>query len=237
VTSEVSAREDRHAAPVMVIRAGPVVATVLLVAVAGCGTRGTGSSDAGASARAEQHGERCPAPGSPGVDGHNRVLAGLDLACLGAGAAVPLDRLGGSRTVLVNLWASWCGPCTRETARLQRLHVAVGDQVLFLGVDTLDSPGSARRLLTDADARYPQLSDPSGLVRGRLRAVGLPMTVLLAGSGRIVFRHVGELSAADLAAALARVGVSPRRAPPVPSPAVRPAQVRRGSRGPGRSPA
>jgi cytochrome c biogenesis protein CcmG, thiol:disulfide interchange protein DsbE len=186
-----------------------MVATAALLA--GCGGRSPGSPGSAPVARADQYaGEPCPAPGSPGVDGHSRLLAGLDLACLGAGSAVPLRRLGGSRPVLVNLWASWCAPCTRETPRLQRAHAAAGARVLFLGIDTLDTPGSGRGFLADAGAHYPQLSDPDGLVRGRLRAAGLPMTVLLARSGQIVFRHIGELSEADLAAALARVGASPR---------------------------
>jgi cytochrome c biogenesis protein CcmG, thiol:disulfide interchange protein DsbE len=152
----------------------------------------------------------CPRPGSDAVSGQTTALGSGQLPCLRAGTAFPLERIGGRRPVLVNLWASWCQPCQREMPRLQKAALAAGGQVLFLGVDTLDSASAARSFLAVMHVSFPQLVDTGGRVRAHVGAVGLPATVVIAADGHVAYRRIGELHPSELTAALASVGIGLR---------------------------
>lgn len=124
-------------------------------------------------------------------------LPALELPCLTTPHSVDLQRLGG-KPALVNLWASWCGPCRDEMPRLQEAYRAVGDQVAFVGVDTRDSGAAAAGFLEDVGTTYPQLADPSGKLLGFAHTPGLPVTLVLGADGKIVARHIGELDDDDI---------------------------------------
>ena len=139
----------------------------------------------------------CPA-GAPAA---RAKLPAVTLDCLGSGPALALDHLP-SRPHVINLWASWCSPCRREAPRLAAAAAATGGRVGFLGVDTQDERGSALDFLHHVGLDYPQLADPDAAVLHRLSAPGLPVTIAVDASGRIVYRRIGEISAAQLNAAL-----------------------------------
>jgi thiol-disulfide isomerase/thioredoxin len=126
----------------------------------------------------------------------------LTLHCLGADASRDLRRLAG-RPMLINVWASWCGPCKVELPLLAQAHREWGDQVAFLGIDAQDASAEAWKSLTAAGVDYPQLEDPKGLSRAPLGwHSGLPMTVFVDARGRMVgtertaFRTYPEVTAA-----------------------------------------
>jgi cytochrome c biogenesis protein CcmG/thiol:disulfide interchange protein DsbE len=152
----------------------------------------------------------CPRPGSPPLSGDTKALGRGRLRCLGPGPAVDVTTLGGSRPVLVNLWASWCDPCRREMPRLERAATLAGDRLMVLGIDTLDSARSATEFLTAVQVTYPQLADPNGQVRAHIGAIGLPVTLLITPSGQVSYRKLGELHPSDLVAVLAKAGIPAR---------------------------
>lgn len=122
----------------------------------------------------------------------------MTLACLGPGPAVATAGLGAGVTV-VNLWASWCGPCRVEMPRLRQSAARLGSRAVFLGVDTKDTPDTAWAFLRDTGVHYAQVVDPDGSLLHGLRLPGLPVTYVLDRSGAIVFRHIGELHDPDIA--------------------------------------
>lgn len=124
-------------------------------------------------------------------------LPGLTLPCLTPGPDVHLASLAG-RPTLVNLWATWCQPCRDEMPLLQRNYDRYGDRVAFVGVNTQDITGAAAEFLEAVDARYPQVVDTDGQLLRHLRIPGLPVTVMLDAKGRVVDKHIGELSQEDL---------------------------------------
>jgi len=151
----------------------------------------------------------CPAPG-PG-DGAGANLPDLTLSCLGQATSLGLRGLP-RKPVVLNLWASWCGPCREEAPVLQRVHRAAGDGVLFLGIATRDDEGSARSFMQDFGMRYPSLYDRAGTALSQLAAPGLPLTIVLAADGAVLDRKVGGIGQDELAGALERAGVRLDRA-------------------------
>jgi cytochrome oxidase Cu insertion factor (SCO1/SenC/PrrC family)/thiol-disulfide isomerase/thioredoxin len=99
--------------------------------------------------------------------------------------------------VVINAWASWCGPCRSEFGLLASASAHYGRRVAFLGVDTGDSPGDARSFLTQHPVSYP--SYQSGIPN--LTAIvpqgieGLPTTIFINRSGKLVDVHSGQYDA------------------------------------------
>lgn len=114
---------------------------------------------------------------------------------------------GSGRAEVINIWASWCEPCRREVPLLETAYRAAGDRVLFLGIDSRDERGTALRFLRSTAASYPQVFDVRGAVARRLGIPGVPYTLVVAASGEIVLRQMGELTGQALRAALARAGI------------------------------
>ena len=110
--------------------------------------------------------------------------------------------------VLVNIWASWCGPCRDEAPHLAAAHAEFGDRVQFLGVDILDERGSAREFMREYGWTYPSVFDGSGSIRDGLGLLGQPATLFYDASGELVKTWSGPLTEEALADGLEAI-VSP----------------------------
>lgn len=106
--------------------------------------------------------------------------------------------------VLVNVWASWCGPCRFEFPALQKLAARYGRRVAFLGVNSDDSAAAAATFLKEAPVPYPSFADPDKRVAESLHAtLGLPDTAFYDRQGKLVYLKQGPYSQpADLEADL-----------------------------------
>lgn len=113
-----------------------------------------------------------------------------------AGERVLLSGLRG-RPVLLNFWASWCGPCRFELPALRRFAEARPD-VAVLGV-AHDEAGDLRAAADDAGTPYPILLDFDGAVSGLYGVKTLPTTVALDADGRVVWSYTGVLLDPQLA--------------------------------------
>jgi cytochrome c biogenesis protein CcmG/thiol:disulfide interchange protein DsbE len=162
----------------------------LAVLAAGCMSSASPSTPA-PSAAARSALAACPAPGTPATGG--QALPDLSLPCLGAAegaATVPLRRLTGRPTV-VNLWASWCGPCRAELPALARLSRTAGDRLRVVGVASLDVPANSVSFAADNRLPFPSLQDRDGDLERGLRRNGLPVTVLVRTEGTVAYVYQG----------------------------------------------
>ena len=98
------------------------------------------------------------------------------------------------RVVLVNFWATWCGPCKREMPSLDRLEATLGSerfQVLALSQDKIAVAKVRDFYFEQRIAALPLYIDQTGNSQRAFAATGLPATVLIDGRGRVVGRMVG----------------------------------------------
>lgn len=124
------------------------------------------------------------------------VLTSLD------GKALALPSAFGGRTLLVNVWASWCGPCIREMPELQRYAVQQGTNgVQVVGI-ALDDAGPVRAFLAKVPVSYPILLDPPGPADAGVRLGNpkgvLPYSVLVSDDGRLLKQRIGPFEEGEI---------------------------------------
>ncbi|MEQ8859461.1 MAG: TlpA disulfide reductase family protein [Pseudomonadales bacterium] len=107
------------------------------------------------------------------------------------GSNLRLDEYRG-QVVLINFWASWCGPCRQEMPLLDRLHqryVDTGFAVLGINVEGEEAP--ARELIDRIPVTFPVLIDEGQLVSELYRLEAMPSTVVVDRDGVIRYIHRG----------------------------------------------
>jgi cytochrome c biogenesis protein CcmG, thiol:disulfide interchange protein DsbE len=116
-----------------------------------------------------------------------------------------LDDLRGF-PVVVNKWASWCGPCRFEFPFLQELAAERGTEIAFLGINSNDGDDAARTFLEQFPVPYPSFADPDHEIGDLLEnAHEFPVTAFYDSDGELVFVHRGVYASKDdLAADIGR---------------------------------
>jgi cytochrome c biogenesis protein CcmG, thiol:disulfide interchange protein DsbE len=162
------------------------IAIALLIA--GCGGSDAGNPDSRLSIdQATRPLEGAPAPLAEIRAQANELLGGGTDAF-----AARLQELRGY-PVVVNKWASWCGPCRYEFPWFQSLAERRGGEIAFLGVNSNDSDSTAEQFLSELPLPYPSYTDPDLNLAQNLGGPpkAFPTTTFYDRSGRLVYTHPG----------------------------------------------
>ena len=123
-------------------------------------------------------------------------LSGLD------GQSVDLPRAYAGRPLLINVWASWCGPCIEEMPELQRYFAEQGDkgtQVVGIALDDVDA---VRAFLQTTPVAYPILLDAPGPADAGVRLGNpkgvLPYSILVSADGRLLKQRIGPFEHGEI---------------------------------------
>jgi cytochrome c biogenesis protein CcmG, thiol:disulfide interchange protein DsbE len=101
--------------------------------------------------------------------------------------------------VVVNFWASWCPACVAEMPDFEQVHAALGDKVVFLGLNMQETdPAAAASLVAATGVTYQLGVDPDGSIFNRFGGIAMPTTVFIGADGEVVKTHAGVIFADDL---------------------------------------
>ena len=115
----------------------------------------------------------------------NFALKGMD------GTNVRLSEARG-QVVMINFWATWCGPCRQEMPVLNDLYKRYRSAgFLLLGINTERKPEEARAMATKLGIEFPILFDTDKTASRAYEVAAMPYTVLVDRSGKIRYRHRG----------------------------------------------
>jgi len=115
-----------------------------------------------------------------------------------SGALPPIDGAGiraliaeSDQPLVINIWASWCGPCRSEAPLLNAAHEEFGRQVRFVGIDTQDSQADAAAFINEFGlGGLEHFFDQAGSVRAELGGFGVPVTYFVDATGNVTV-HAG----------------------------------------------
>jgi thiol-disulfide isomerase/thioredoxin len=122
------------------------------------------------------------------------IVSGQD-----AGDRVSLSAMNG-RVVLLDFWASWCGPCRQSIPALNEVHARYGDRIDMYGVNVESRmpAGSVREAHRDFGAEFPTLQDESTEAQRTFGVTTIPTLVLIDRDGIVRWVHSGVPEGADV---------------------------------------
>ena len=145
------------------------------------------AGDGSAAAIPAEERELAPEVTGPTLDGETLALADLD------------------GPVVVNFWASWCGPCVTEAPALRRVAQAYEARVHFVGVNVKDQVAAARSFEQQNKIPYPSWDDEAASIAASFGGIGpaaLPSTIVLDAEHRVAARLFGAVDEPRLSAQL-----------------------------------
>ncbi len=115
-------------------------------------------------------------------------------ADLADGSTFTLSEQSG-KVVLLNFWATWCGPCVGEMPAFEKLYKEYGDEVAVLAVNCLEDEETVRQFIAETGYTFPIAFDVEGVVNMKYPTDGIPYTLVIGKDGTVQKIYVGAADA------------------------------------------
>lgn len=161
-----------------------LLAAALLVFLAGCGGQG------------QEQGADASEPVTPVVIEVGAAAPDFTAALTDGGTFQLSEQEG--KAVLLNFWATWCGPCVGEMPAFTRLVETYGDQLALLAVNCGEDEGTVTDFLAKNGYTFPVALDPEGEIASLYPTDGIPYTLIIAPDGTISSIQLGASGADEM---------------------------------------
>lgn len=129
--------------------------------------------------------------GESGKDQDQASAGDFTLEPVDGGGKVSLGDFKG-KPVVLNFWATWCGPCKEELPVFEKMWDKFKvDGVVFLGVDVMDDRSNASEFIKNSGISYTVLYDQAGDVSSKYKVIALPVTFFINKKGEIAAKNYG----------------------------------------------
>ncbi|MDU7473962.1 MAG: TlpA disulfide reductase family protein [Paenibacillus macerans] len=112
------------------------------------------------------------------------------------GEKLSLDEYRG-KVIVLNFWASWCGPCVKEMPLIHRISRNNAPDAVTLFVNVGESKGTVNEFLSDHQLDFPVIIDATGKISGLYKVTALPTTYVIDQAGNIAQPIIGEISSEE----------------------------------------
>jgi peroxiredoxin len=127
----------------------------------------------------------------------NPAAKSFTLESLGGNEEIGLENFKG-KPIVINFWATWCGPCKQEIPFFEKTWKEYKDKgVVFIGIDVMDDKENAEEFIETLGISYTNLYDPSGKTSNAYGVVALPATFFIDKNGNIAVKHYGSFLGSD----------------------------------------
>ena len=99
------------------------------------------------------------------------------------------------KVILLNFWATWCGPCVEEMPAFEKLYQEYGDQVAILAVNSMEDKGTVDRFIEEKGYTFPIAYDEKGEIISKYPTDGIPYTLVIGKDGTVKKIYIGAKGA------------------------------------------
>ncbi len=136
----------------------------------------------------------------------NKPVLDFSLANLTGDQIKTLDLRG--HPVLINFWATWCGPCQIEMPYIEEAYEKFGPDLVVLAVNADEPTDQVQTFVNDLGLKFNILLDSDSKVQDLYRVTAFPTTYLVDRDGVVKVQHIGTLTHSQLFTYLKQVGLS-----------------------------
>lgn len=95
------------------------------------------------------------------------------------------------KVVLLNFWATWCGPCVGEMPAFEKLYSEYGEKIAILAVDCAEDKDTVKQFVSDNGYTFPIAYDTEGAISAKYPTSGIPYTLVIGKDGKVQKTFLG----------------------------------------------